>query len=172
MLRATTVNLSALSRVVKGLEGLRDLDWKPVLEEGERILAEGHRKMVLSGDDPEGKAHPVTMREIDPALSRRLGSGRPLAPNHEASRVIAWAVTDSGLESSTKDRRVYLIVIAWPSFTDRKGRNILDMHAHPSASAPDPRRNVLGVPREVLRTFTTRLADFARQAARRAARTG
>jgi hypothetical protein len=72
---------------------------------------------------------------------RGLGSGPPLAPNGERSRIIRFARSRHG---QLKASEAWFAELGWRSFTDTKGRGILGHHQRGIPSGVGPiRRDVL-----------------------------
>jgi hypothetical protein len=74
-------------------------------------------------------------------MGRGLGSGPPLAPNNERSRIIRFARSRHG---QLKASEAWFAELGWRSFTDKKGRGILGHHQRGIPSNMGPiRRDVL-----------------------------
>jgi hypothetical protein len=115
-----------------------ELDFLPLVNQWADILQKNHRARILAGLDRSESPMPPTQRERNPALAARLGSGPPLAPKYESSRVIRNA-TPEAFKRGTE----YVARLSWPNFTTPKGLDILSLHARPLVGAPYPRRDVI-----------------------------
>lgn len=133
---------------------------EPLLIRWEERLKEGNSRRALAGLDRHDQPMPTTWRETHPESrwvrlpngkrfkmlgSQEAGTGPPLAPSRNASRIVANARTGHG-----RDATGFRAWIAWEAFTTESGLHILALHANPGPGARYPRRDVLGVaPTEV-----------------------
>jgi hypothetical protein len=165
-MRAVAINLAALTGVKDALDRIArgDIDMRPLLEQGEQIILEGNRDGLIAGTDGDGQAMPRTQREQSVALSRRLGSGRPLVPNGAASRAIRLAKADSGQIGPT----TWQVIINWDGFTANNGRNIPEMHANP-VKARYPRRNIMDIRPATVKAFEDAAAVYLAKVLRKKA---
>ena len=124
MISVGKVDLRGLDRLIGGLAGLRKPDVRPLLDATARMLVEENARKALAGLDCNNQPLRVTQRERLASRSRRLGSGKPLAPRYRASRIITRARA-AGFVSPDGG---FQVVLDWPGFTDRKGRPILGHH--------------------------------------------
>jgi hypothetical protein len=158
MIRAT-VDTTGLDRLIRRAEALRRVDYTPLMNQWAQLLVRDNAAAARAGTDRDGKPLVRTVREMSPALSRRKGSGKPLAPRTEASRLIRWA---RGRAARLADG-TYAAVLYWTNFTTHKGRSILAIHKAGIRSRRGKIvRDVLGVrpatkgeARRLLRDFLT-----------------
>jgi len=162
----TVTNLEGLTKVRKRLEAIQQLDFSPLMVDGERILREDNTRRALAGLDCNDNPMPVTMREINTAMSRRKGTGPPLAPNRRASREINPGVVQTASTRSAP----WLATLRWVGFDAKNGMPILGMHAYAVGSNhPYPRRDVISHPTPTaVAKFRAALRAFVRQQLRAA----
>lgn len=155
----TITNLEGLTKVRKRLERIQQLDFSPLMAEGARILKSDNTRRALAGLDCNDQPMPVTMREINAAMSRRKGTGPPLAPNRRASRVIN--LTETAYSRSSP----WVATLRWIGFDSKNGKSILGMHAYDvGTNHPYPRRDVISNPTPTaVRLFREALVRFVRE---------
>lgn len=150
-------NADGLARIRLHLRRAAALDCTELMEEGARILREDNERRALAGLDCEDRPMPPTRREMDPDLSRRRGSGPPLAPNRIASRVIRL------VQVTWTTAAPWASLLRWAGFDANNGRPVLGMHANPGGGARYPRRDVISRPTPTaVKRFRQAARDFVR----------
>jgi hypothetical protein len=155
-----TVNTSGLVRIRARLGRVANADYTPLMQEWRRILEEDNERGLIAGEDAFGRPMQTTQREMGAAKSRRLGTGKPLAPNRSQSRAIKFTQTTYG-----KDAQGWFALLRWVNFLDRKGRQILGHH---KAGIPSKGGHIV---RDVVSRPRPNAVRRAKEAARKFVRT-
>lgn len=119
-------------------------DLSPLREPIRKVLVEGNKARALAGVDPQGRAY---ARLAASTLSRRAGTGPPLAPRYAASRVVTQYVVNvqagPGRLSFTG---------SWP--------NVHFMEYHERGGRYLPQRRVFGFRRQDIDAIRPMLSDY------------
>lgn len=163
----TVTNLEGLVKIRKHLERAAKLDYTPLMEEGARILQQDNIRRSLAGLDCNDQSMPSTQRERDPKQTQlgAKGTGKPLDPNREQSRIVAnvrvsWTQNHAAPWYST---------LAWMGFDSKRGEPILAFHAHTRGHDwPYPKRDVISHPTPTAtKKFRAALRAFVRSELRK-----
>lgn len=150
---ATTLDLSGVARLKARVERLAGADFGPLMQDWEKIIAAGHAEGLVAGTDRHGKAMPTTVRESDPKLSARLGSGRPLVPKDLRSRAIRAAQPFRGQSGAR-----WFAGLLIRGFEAKGGRSVLAIHAARGRDVLGVRPATAAKCREALKRYMGELA--------------